>query len=167
MDIVLLDTSGHLANPLGGPDTLRVEAAEGAESAPSAPPGTGIDAPPIYAPAARAEVRRIIDWLADQGDRPRLFAWFPEVAEGQTDHFTDLVYELARDGRALPICIVALRALTPALVERLYVRGLRRIRREWGVRHPYRTEDFDAYFRYVRARFDGRVSSRIRWLNWS
>lgn len=135
----MIDTSGHLGNPLGGPDILRQQVLEAAAAAAAAagddaPPAapepaneSGVPAPPIYAPAARAEVRRIINWLADQGDQPRFFAWLPEVAEGQTDHFTDLVFDFARDGRILPICIVELRLLTPDLAKRLYERGLRRI----------------------------------------
>ncbi len=50
-------------------------------------------------------------------------------------------------------------ASTPSLLE-----GLQGIAPEWlyvitgdGVRHPHRTDDFSAYFRYVRARFDARV----------
>lgn len=121
MDILLLDTSGHLADPLGGPDGLRA-----ADEAPDASRG-GVPAPPIYSPAGRAEVKRVIDWLAVHGNRARLFAWLPEVAEGQTDHFTDLVFEISREDRVLPICVVSLRSVNEALAERLFVRGLRRI----------------------------------------
>lgn len=132
MDIVLLDTSGHLANPKGGPDTLRDPALDvapvevPAETAPQVDDG-GVPAPPIYAPAARDEVKRIIQWLNDLGDKPRLFAWLPEVAAGQTDHFTDFICELTLGDRAFPVCIVEMRNVTPELFERMFVRGLRRI----------------------------------------
>lgn len=121
MDILLLDTSGHLADPQGGPDGLR-----SADAVPDAA-ATGVPAPPIYSPAGRAEVKRVIDWLAGHGNRARLFAWMPPVATGQTDHFTDLVFEISREDRVLPICVVGLRALSEDLVDRLFVRGLRRI----------------------------------------
>jgi len=121
LDILLLDTSGHLADPLGGPDGLRAP-----DEAPDDARG-GVAAPPIYSPAGRAELLRVIDWLAVHGNRARLFAWLPCVADHQTDHFTDLVFEIARGDRVLPICVVGLRSLSEELVERLFVRGLRRI----------------------------------------
>lgn len=121
MDLILLDTSGHLANPEGGPDSLR-----DAPDAPPAPEG-GVPAPGIYAPPVRAEFKRIIGWFNELGVPPRVFAWMPEVAPGQTDCFADLMCELTRDGQALPVCIVQLRFLTPAVFERLLQRGLRQI----------------------------------------
>ena len=49
MDIFLIDTSGHLANPQGGPDILRQQALEAAAAAAAA---EGEDAQPA-APSLR------------------------------------------------------------------------------------------------------------------
>jgi len=88
------------------------------------------------------------DFLFKRPDRPSpgLGDWSYDVAD------TKLARSV-KAGAILQMCVYA------SLLE-----GLQGLAPEWlivvtgdGERHPHRTEDFSAYFRYVRARFDARI----------
>ena len=92
------------------------------------------------------------DFLFKRPDRPSpvLGSWSYDIAD------TKLARSV-KGGAILQMCVYA------DLLAK--VQG---IAPEWlfvitgdGVRHPYRTEDFAAYFRYVRARFDERVTTGL------
>ena len=89
------------------------------------------------------------DFLFKRPDRPSpvLGSWSYDIAD------TKLARSV-KGGAILQMCVYA------DLLE-----GLQGLAPEWlyvitgdGVRHPYRADDFAAYFRYVRARFDARIS---------
>ena len=92
------------------------------------------------------------DFLFKRPDRPspRLGSWSYDIAD------TKLARSV-KGGAILQMCVYAdlLDAVQGLAPEWLYV-----ITGD-GVRHPFRTEDFSAYFRYVRARFDARVSGGL------
>lgn len=92
------------------------------------------------------------DFLFKRGDRPgpALGAWSYDIAD------TKLARSV-KGGAILQMCVYG------ALLE-----GLQGIAPEYlsvitgdGVAHPYRTDDFAAYFRHVRARFDARIGEGI------
>lgn len=92
------------------------------------------------------------DFLFKRPDRPSplLRGWSYDVAD------TKLARSV-KGGAILQMCVYA------ALLE-----GLQGIAPQWlhvitgdGARHPYRTADYAAYFRHVRARFDDRVSGGL------
>lgn len=92
------------------------------------------------------------DFLFKRPDRasPNLGAWSYDIAD------TKLARSV-KAGAILQMCVYA-----------DLLRGLQGIASEWlyvitgdGTRHPFRTEDFDAYFRYVRARFDARLADGL------
>ena len=92
------------------------------------------------------------DFLFKRPDRrsPALGGWSYDIAD------TKLARSV-KGGAILQMCVYA------SLLE-----GLQGIAPEWlyvitgdGVRHPYRTDDFSAYFRYVRARFDARIEDGL------
>ena len=92
------------------------------------------------------------DFLFKRPDRPSpgLGTWSYDIAD------TKLARSV-KGGAILQMCVYA------ALLE-----GLQGIAPEWlhvitgdGVRHPHRTDDFSAYFRYVRARFDARLEDGL------
>ena len=92
------------------------------------------------------------DFLFKRGDRSSsiLGGWSYDIAD------TKLARSV-KGGAILQMCVYA------DLLE-----GLQGINPEWlfvitgdRVRHPYRTDDFSAYFRHVRARFDARVSDGL------
>jgi predicted RecB family nuclease len=93
------------------------------------------------------------DFLFKRADRPSpaLGAWSYDIAD------TKLARSV-KGGAILQMCVYAglLQAVQGIAPEWLYV-----ITGD-GVRHPYRTDDFSAYFRYVRARFDQRVTDGFR-----
>ena len=88
------------------------------------------------------------DFLFKRPDRPSpaLGAWSYDIAD------TKLARSV-KGGAILQMCVYA------ALLE-----GVQGIAPEWlyvitgdGLRHPYRTDEYSAYFRYVRRRFDARL----------
>ncbi len=92
------------------------------------------------------------DFLFKRPDRPSpaLGGWSYDIAD------TKLARSV-KGGAILQMCVYA------SLLE-----GLQGIAPEWlhvitgdGVRHPHRTDDFSAYFRYVRARFDARMQDGL------
>ena len=92
------------------------------------------------------------DFLFKRPDRPSpvLGGWSYDIGD------TKLARSV-KGGAILQMCVYA------DLLE-----GLQGIPPEWlyvitgdGVRHRYRTDDFSAYFRYVRARFDARVTDGL------
>ncbi len=92
------------------------------------------------------------DFLFKRPDRPSpvLGSWSYDIAD------TKLARSV-KGGAILQMCVYAdlLAAVQGIAPEWLYV-----ITGD-GVRHPHRTDDFSAYFRYVRARFDQRVTSGL------
>jgi RecB family nuclease, putative, TM0106 family len=92
------------------------------------------------------------DFLFKRPDRPSpvLGSWSYDIAD------TKLARSV-KGGAILQMCVYA------SLLE-----GLQGIAPEWlyvitgdGVRHPYRTDDFSAYFRYIQVRFDARIGDGL------
>jgi predicted RecB family nuclease len=92
------------------------------------------------------------DFLFKRTDRPSpsLGGWSYDIAD------TKLARSV-KGGAILQMCVYAdlLAGLQGIAPEWLYVITGDR------VRHPYRTDDFSAYFRYVRARFDARIAEGL------
>ena len=92
------------------------------------------------------------DFLFKRPDRPSpaLGGWSYDIAD------TKLARSV-KGGAILQMCVYAslLEGLQGIAPEYLYV-----ITGD-GVRHPHRTDDFSAYFRYVRARFDARIADGL------
>ena len=92
------------------------------------------------------------DFLFKRPDRPS-----PALGDWSYDIADTKLARSVKGGAILQMCVYA------DLLE-----GLQGIAPEWlyvitgdRVRHPHRTEDFSAYFRYVRARFDARVTAGL------
>ena len=92
------------------------------------------------------------DFLFKRPDRPS-----PGLGEWSYDIADTKLARSVKAGAILQMCAYA------ALLE-----GLQGIEPEWlevitgdGVRHPHRTADFAAYFRYVRSRFDARLEAGL------
>jgi predicted RecB family nuclease len=92
------------------------------------------------------------DFLFKRPDRPS-----PALGDWSYDIADTKLARSVKVGAILQMCVYAdlLQGLQGIVPEWLYV-----ITGD-GVRHPYRIEDFAAYFRYVRARFDARVSDGL------
>ncbi len=93
------------------------------------------------------------DFLFKRPDRPS-----PALGEWSYDIADTKLARSVKAGAILQMCVYA------SLLE-----GLQGIAPEWlyvitgdGVKHPHRTDDFSSYFRWVRARFDARVTRRTR-----
>lgn len=92
------------------------------------------------------------DFLFKRPDRPS-----PVLGDWSYDIADTKLARSVKAGAILQMCVYA------DLLERL-----QKIAPEYldvitgdGVRHPYRTDDFSAYFRYVRARFDARIGAGL------